>query len=103
MSTFAFGIVVSVTVALTASAQAAPAFNIENCPERTSADNWCPSLLAKEGWTLKYQSKSSPQLMDVYWTHEIWIRERAALVCSHVGGRGGIRINECRALDEVDR
>jgi hypothetical protein len=102
MKTLARRILVSLALAFSAGAQAAPAFNTDDCPERTSANRWCPSALLKEGWMLKYRSHSSPQLMDAYWIHEIWIRGRTALVCSHVGGRGGIRINECQPLDEVN-
>jgi len=90
-------------LAFAVGAHAAPAFNTDECPERTSSNFWCPSELVKEVWVLKYRSESSPQLMDAYWMHEVWIRGRTALVCSNVGGRGGIRFNQCMTLDEVDR
>jgi len=102
MNTLARSALVSLALAFPAGTQAAPAFNTEDCPERTG-NRWCPSVLVKEGWTLKYRSQSSPELMDAYWTYEVWIRERTAMVCSHVGGRGGTRINWCQPLDEVNQ
>lgn len=102
MRAFTFSAAVLAVLVFSMSAQAASALNSDDCPERTS-NLWCAPQLVKEGWTLKYRSQSSPQLMDVYWTHEIWIRERTALLCSHVGGRAGIRVNTCYTLDEVDR
>jgi hypothetical protein len=85
---------------LPAQAQLTTGFYSENCPERTSA-RWCPSQLSQAGWTLKYNSSSPADLMDAYWRYEIWIRERAAVVCVLIGGRGGERVNTCQALSEV--
>jgi hypothetical protein len=105
MRAIGFGIVISgaLAVAASASGQASLDFDPASCPDRTSADRWCSSQLTKEGWTLKYKAESSPDLMDVYWKHEVWTQGRMALVCSHVGGRAGVRINGCHTLDEVTR
>jgi hypothetical protein len=73
------------------------------CPERKTIGNWCPPQLSKEGWTLKYESASPPDLMDAYWRYEVWIRERSAVLCELSGGRGGIKTNFCKELSEVNR
>jgi hypothetical protein len=85
-----------------AQAQISPSF-YSACPERTTIARWCPSQLSKEGWKLKYQSESPRDLMDSYWRYEVWIREQVAAVCALIGGRGGIRVNDCTELNEVDR
>jgi hypothetical protein len=103
MKTLTLSVVVFGALAFAAGAQAAPAFNTDDCRSARRPIAGAPSELLKEGWTLKYRSQSSPQLMDVYWIHEIWIRKRTALTCSHVGGRTAIRVNERQTLDEVDR
>jgi hypothetical protein len=77
------------------------AFNTKDCPERTTVLPWCAPKLSAEGWKLKYKSESSPQLMDVRWVYEIRQREGATVACIFEGSRSGIRVNHCRALDEV--
>jgi hypothetical protein len=64
---------------------------------------WCPDQISKEGWTLKYKTESPQDLMDAYWRYEVWTREKMAIVCVQSGGRGGMRINSCKELSEVDR
>jgi hypothetical protein len=103
MKRLTLGVIAAVAPAFVAAAQSSAAFNTTECPDRSSADRWCRTQLVKEGWTLKYKSESPSNLMDVYWMHEVWLRERTAVLCSHVGGRGGIRINECQILEEVVR
>jgi hypothetical protein len=85
-----------------AHAQESSAFSSENCPESTAA-GWCPPLLSKEGWKLRYKTENPPNLMDVYWRYEIWMREQAAVVCIFEGGRAGIHVNGCRTLNEVEQ
>jgi hypothetical protein len=92
--------------ALASSAIADPdmsSFNTEDCPGRTTVLPWCASKLSAEGWTLKYMSESNPRVTDVYSLYEIWQREGATVACTFKGGRGGIRVNHCEALGEVDR
>jgi hypothetical protein len=87
-----------------ADAQVPPAFSSsKSCPDRTTGGVWCPSQLSKEGWKLKYQSDSPRDLADAYWRYEVWAREPVTVVCALVGGRGGIRVNDCQVLNEVDR
>jgi hypothetical protein len=71
------------------------------CPKAPTIASWCPDQLSKEGWTLKYKTESSPEMMDVYWRYEVWTREKLAVVCALVGGRGGNRVNDCKELSEV--
>jgi hypothetical protein len=85
-----------------AYAQDLSAFYPDSCPEST-ATRWCPPLLSKEGWKLRYEAESPRDLMDVYWKYEIWMREQAAVVCIFKGGRGGIRVNDCQTLNEVEQ
>jgi hypothetical protein len=85
-----------------AHAQISPSFH-SACPEPTTIARWCPPQLSKEGWKLKYKSESPRDLMDSSWLYEVWVREQVAVVCALVSGRGGIRINDCRELNEVDR
>jgi hypothetical protein len=59
--------------------------------------------LSKEGWKLKYESVSPRDLMDLSWRYEVWIRERAAVLCGLSGSRGGRKMNFCKELSEVDR
>jgi hypothetical protein len=83
-----------------AQADISEAFDSGTCPEQTVA-RWCSSQLRKEGWALKYQAGSPQNLADAYWRYEVWMRERAAVLCLLVGGRGGVTANRCQALDEV--
>jgi hypothetical protein len=85
-----------------AHAQESPTFSSDNCPEKSAA-RWCPPVLSKEGWKLRYEAESPRDLMDIYWRYEIWIREPVAVVCIFEGGRAGIRVNGCRTLNEVER
>jgi hypothetical protein len=85
-----------------AHAQDLSAFYPDSCPESTDT-RWCPPLLSKEGWKLRYEAESPRDLMDVYWRYEIWLRERAAVACIFQGGRGGIRVNDCTTLKEVEQ
>jgi hypothetical protein len=85
-----------------AQAQISPSF-YSACPERTTIASWCPAQLSKEGWKLVYETESPRDLMDASWRYEVWIREPLAVVCALVGGRGGIRVNNCRELSEVAR
>jgi hypothetical protein len=85
-----------------AYAQDTSAFHPDSCPEET-ATRWCPPLLSKEGWKLRYESESPRDLMDLYWKYQIWMREQAAVACILVGGRGGIRVNNCQTLNEVEQ
>jgi hypothetical protein len=87
-----------------ANAQMSPAFSsYKSCPDRTMGGVWCPSQLSKEGWKLKYQSDNPRDLADLYWRYEVWAREQTVVLCALVGGRGGIRVNDCQVLNEVDR
>jgi hypothetical protein len=87
-------------LATVASAQEASPFNTNDCPKRAVA-RWCGPKAMQQGWTLKYESASSADLMDVYWRIEIWTRNREAMLCQLHGGRGGIRSNGCEGLREV--
>ena len=80
-----------------------PSSLYSGCPERKTIDNWCPAQLVKDGWKLKYETESPRDLADSYWRYQVWTRERLAVVCALVGGRGGIRINGCEELKEVDQ
>jgi hypothetical protein len=101
MRTSTVGVILSALLLLTARPGAAAVY-FTNCTDPTSGANWCPSQLTKEGWKLRYKSESSPQLMDAFWLYEVWVRDRSALACVYAGGRGGMRLNYCQALDEVD-
>jgi hypothetical protein len=72
----------------------------KNCQERLAV-GWCSAEAFPDGWKLKYQSKSRPDLMDLEWQHEVWTKDNAAVLCMYSAGRGGVRINECRSLQEV--
>ena len=71
------------------------------CPKASTVASWCPDQLSKEGWTLKYMTESPLEMMDLYWRYEVWTREKLAVVCALVGGRGGLRVNDCKELSEV--
>jgi hypothetical protein len=85
-----------------ANAQESSDFSSDNCPEKTAA-RWCPPLLSKEGWKLRYKTESPQDLADAYWRYEIWMRGPAAVVCIFEGDRAGIRVDGCRTLHEVER
>jgi len=99
-----FVAIVLVAIGFSAGAQAQDlsAFYPNSCPERT-ATRWCPPLLSKDGWKLRYEAESPRDLMDVYWRYEIWLRERAAVACIFQGGRGGVRVNDCKTMNEVEQ
>jgi hypothetical protein len=59
--------------------------------------------LSKEGWKLKYESVSPRDLMDVSWRYEVWVRERAAVLCGLSANRGARTSKFCKELSEVDR
>jgi hypothetical protein len=95
----ALGISVAAVVASSVLAQASEPFNTEECrPQR-----WCPAEASAQGWKLKYESKSPENLADAYWRVEVWTRERHVMLCEHLGGRGGTRMNSCRSLREVEQ
>lgn len=71
------------------------------CPAAPASASWCPDQLSKEGWTLKYRTESSQDVMDAYWRYEVWTREKLAVVCALVSNRGGDRVNGCKELREV--
>ena len=70
------------------------------CAEKSTI-GWCPKGASREGWTLKYQAESPKDLADAYWRYEVWTREKLAVVCVLSGGRGGVRMNACQELSEV--
>jgi len=90
------------TAALSAAAvaQAPSPFNTGDCPAQT-AWRWCASKAQAEGWTLRYQSVSPANLMDLTWRTEIWVRARQAMLCEYRAGRAGVGLNTCQALEEV--
>ncbi len=84
-----------------AAAQPLPnAFDTQDCPE-PSVFRWCASQAKRSGWTVTHRDQSPADLMDVSWLYELWQRDRAVVLCMYSGGRGGDRVNLCRALDEV--
>lgn len=83
-----------------AQAQLSQSFHAA-CPGKPASARWCPDQLSKEGWTLKYRSESPQDLMDAYWLYEVWTREKLAVVCVQLGGRGRDRVNSCKELNEV--
>jgi hypothetical protein len=103
MSRIALGAFAFCALGFSASAHAQELsdFYADGCPE-SLVTRWCPPLLSKEGWKLRYKAESPRDLMDVYWLYEIWMRERAAVVCAFLGGRAGIRENGCKTLNEVE-
>jgi hypothetical protein len=103
MIVYVIGLLLTLVVAGTVlAAPDLSSFNREGCPERTVL-NWCASKLRAAGWSLRYESRSPQDLADASWHHEIWTRERDAVLCMFAGGRGGIRINTCNVLREVNR
>jgi hypothetical protein len=84
-----------------AQAQLSQSFH-SACPGKPASASWCPDQISKEGWTLKYKTESSQDLMDVYYRYEVWIREKLAVVCVELrSGRGGGRANACQELSEA--
>jgi hypothetical protein len=100
--TVALTAILAGTFGLIGSAHAQPSQSFRSaCPDKPTLARWCPDQVSKEGWSLKYKTESSQDLMDVYWRYEVWTRERLAVVCALVGGRGGVRVNSCQELSEV--
>jgi hypothetical protein len=104
MKAAAFNAVLAGTFGLVggAHAQVSPSFH-SACPDGTTIASWCPAQLSKEGWKLKYETESPRDLMDAHWRYEIWVGEQSAVICALVDGRGGVRVNDCGELSEVDR
>jgi hypothetical protein len=61
----------------------------------------CVPKLKQGGWTLKYQTVSPADLVDVGWLVEVWVKGSDALVCELKTGRGVPRSNGCYSLSEV--
>jgi hypothetical protein len=92
------------TAALSAAAfaqtQVPSAFNTGDCPAHT-AWRWCASKAKAEGWTLRYQSVSPANLMDLSWRTEVWVNAHQAILCEYRAGRAGVGVNTCQTLEEV--
>jgi hypothetical protein len=97
-------IAMSLTAAMSAAAFAQtpvpPAFNTGDCPTQT-AWHWCASKAQAAGWTLRYQSVSPANLMDLAWRTEVWVHAHQAMLCEYRAGRAGTGVNTCQALEEV--
>jgi len=104
MRVAAFNVMLAGTFGLATGAQAQPSPSFHAaCADEPTLASWCPAQLSREGWSLKYKTESPPDLMDAHWRYEVWIREQLAVVCALVDGRGGVRVNACTELSEVDR
>lgn len=69
----------------------------QNCQElgKPNYFGWCPSILRKDGWELRYVVKSPDELADAFWHLEVWVRNQSALICQDRGGRCRIRMQGC--------